>query len=169
VRGRPGRQRRNPRRDGSGGRLGRLLHIDSLGRNFLDATALEVRTGHPVRSEYKKPGKPDVLPLPDAIIVAPASFNTINKWAAGISDTLALGWITEAIGKGLPIATIPAVNGAQAKNPAWGRSVETLRAAGVDVLHGEGVYPAHAPGEGAQYLHLIPWHLSLTTINARTR
>jgi len=71
--------------------------------------------------------------------------------------------------QGTPIATIPAVNGAQAKHPAWGRSVETLRAAGVDVLHGEGVYPAHAPGEGAQYLHLIPWHLSLTTINARTR
>ncbi len=130
---------------------------------------LEVRTGHPVRSEYKKPGEPDVLPPPDAIIVAPASFNTINKWAAGISDTLALGLITEAIGEGLPIATIPAVNGAQAKHPAWERSVETLRAAGVEVLHGEGVYPAHPPGQGAQYLHLFPWHLVLTTIKARTR
>jgi phosphopantothenoylcysteine synthetase/decarboxylase len=137
-------------------------------RNFVDATALEVRTGHPVRGEYKKPGEPDVLPPPDAIIVAPASFNTINKWAAGISATLALGLITEAIGKGLPIVTIPAVNGAQAKHPAWQRSVEILLAAGVEVLHGEEVYPMHPPGQGPQHLHLFPWHLALTTINSRT-
>ena len=31
-----------------------------------------------------------MLPEPDAIIVAPATFNTINKWAAGIADTLRL-------------------------------------------------------------------------------
>jgi phosphopantothenoylcysteine synthetase/decarboxylase len=117
-------------------------------RSFVDAAKLEVQTGHPVRSEYKKPDEPDVLPPPDAIIVAPASFNTINKWAAGISDTLALGLITEAIGKGIPLVTVPAVNAAQVKHPAWDGSVATLRSAGVQVLHGEGVYPAHPPGEG---------------------
>jgi hypothetical protein len=38
-----------------------------------------------------------VRPLPpaDAIAVAPATYNTINKWAAGISDTLALGILCE--------------------------------------------------------------------------
>ncbi len=137
--------------------------------NFVDTTALEASTGHPVRSEYKKPDEPDVLPPPDAIIVAPASFNTVNKWAAGISDTLALGLITEAIGKGLPIVIIPAVNGAQAKHPAWEKSVETVRAAGVGVMHGEGAYPAHPLGEGAQYVHLFPWHLALITINSLTQ
>jgi Flavoprotein len=40
-----------------------------------------------------------VVVSPDAIIVAPATFNTINKWAVGISDTLALGLLTEAIGR----------------------------------------------------------------------
>lgn len=133
-------------------------------RNFVDLAALERRTGHPVRSDYKRPDEPDVLPPPDAIIVAPASFNTINKWAAGISDTLALGLVTEAIGKGLPLATIPAINAAQARHPAWERSVATLRAAGVRVLHGEDVYPVHPPGEGAQYLHLFPWQRALTAV-----
>ncbi len=33
-------------------------------RNFVDATALEVRTGHPVRTEYKKPGEPTSCPCP---------------------------------------------------------------------------------------------------------
>ena len=30
-------------------------------------------------------------PPPTALLVGPATFNTINKWAAGIADTLALG------------------------------------------------------------------------------
>jgi phosphopantothenoylcysteine decarboxylase len=111
-------------------------------RNFVDMAALESLTSHPVRSEYRKPDEPDVLPPPDAIIVARASFNTINKWASGISDTLALGLVTEAIGNGLPIVTIPAINAAQAKHPAWEQSVATLHVAGVRVLHGGGVYPS---------------------------
>ena len=134
-------------------------------RNFVDVERLESLTGHPVRSEYKKPDEPDVLPPPDAIVVAPASFNTTNKWAAGISDTLALGLITEAIGKGLPIATIPAINAAQARHPAWQRSIDVLKAAGVRVLHGQGVYEIHPPGEGEQYLHLFPWQLALRAVS----
>jgi flavoprotein len=54
-----------------------------------------------------------VLPPPDAIVVAPATFNTINKWAAGISDTLVLGLLTEAIGKRLPVVALPFVNAAR--------------------------------------------------------
>jgi phosphopantothenoylcysteine decarboxylase len=38
------------------------------------------------------PGERDVLPKSDAIIVAPATFNTVNK-AAGIADTLALEFV----------------------------------------------------------------------------
>jgi phosphopantothenoylcysteine synthetase/decarboxylase len=47
---------------------------------FLDAPALMKLTGHPVRSDYKDPGDTDSLPPPDAVIVAPATVNTINKW-----------------------------------------------------------------------------------------
>ena len=39
---------------------------------FLDAPNLAGLTGHPVRSEYKQPDEPDVLPPPDAMVVAPA-------------------------------------------------------------------------------------------------
>jgi hypothetical protein len=46
---------------------------------FLDASRLEELTRHAVRSEYKRPEEPDVLPPPDALVVAPATFNTINK------------------------------------------------------------------------------------------
>jgi Flavoprotein len=128
-------------------------------RSFIDSAALEVATGHPVRSEYKQPDEADVLPPPDAIVVAPATFNTINKSAAGISDTLALGLLTEAIGKRLPIVALPFINAAQA-------SVDRLRAAGVQLLYGPDVLELHEPGTGSQRVGLFPWRLTLEAVGA---
>jgi phosphopantothenoylcysteine synthetase/decarboxylase len=87
-----------------------------------------------VRSQYKHPDEPDVLPPPDAFVVAPATFNTINKWAQGISDTLALGLLNEAIGLGLPIAAAPWPNAALARHPVFRRSIATLAGWGVRVI-----------------------------------
>jgi hypothetical protein len=131
---------------------------------FIDPNAMEELTGHPVRSEYKHPDQPDVLPASDAIIVAPATCNTINKWAAGISDTLALGLITEGIGKRLPLVALPFTNRAQAAHPAFERSIAELRAWGVIVLYGSEVYELHEPGEGGRQLHRYPWHLALEAV-----
>lgn len=136
------------------------------GRRFADVAALEKATGHPVRSDYKDPGEPDVLPAPDAIIVAPATVNTINKWAAGICDTLALGILVEAIGKRLPMVALPFTNRAHAAHPAFTDNIGKLRSWGVTVLFGPEVYPLHEPGTGSRYLHLFPW---TTAIQAITR
>ncbi len=54
---------------------------------WVDLPALQQTTGHPVRSEPRGPQEPKSLPRPDAIIVAPATFNTINQWAAGVHFT----------------------------------------------------------------------------------
>jgi phosphopantothenoylcysteine synthetase/decarboxylase len=136
------------------------------GRSFIDQAALEAATGHPVRSEYKQPEQPDVLPPPDAIVVAPATFNTINKWAAGISDTLALGLLTEAIGKRLPLVALPFINAAQAEHPAFQASIDRLRAAGVQLLYGPDVLELHEPGTGSQRVGLFPWRLTLEALRA---
>jgi phosphopantothenoylcysteine synthetase/decarboxylase len=114
--------------------------------SFIDRPALEAQTGHPVRSDYKDPDLPD----PAAMAVCPATFNTINKWAQGISDTLALGLITEATGMGLPLVAAPALNSAQAAHPAFEQSVATLRAAGVTVLYGPGIYEPGPPRTGGR-------------------
>jgi phosphopantothenoylcysteine synthetase/decarboxylase len=136
------------------------------GRNFIDPAALEAATGHPIRSEYKQPDAADVLPPPDAIVVAPATFNTINKWAAGISDTLALGLLTEAIGKRLPVVALPFINAAQAEHPAFQVSVDRLRAAGVQLLYGPDVLELHEPGAGSQRVGQFPWQLTLEALDA---
>lgn len=136
--------------------------VTPQGRKFVDQAALEAQTGHPVRHDYKQPDEPDVLPDPDAMVVCPATFNTINKWAAGISDTLALGLITEAIGMDIPLVAAPALNSAQAVHPAFERSVAELRAAGVKVLYGPGVYEPAPPRTGGRP---YPWRRVLETLN----
>jgi hypothetical protein len=123
---------------------------------WIDRTALAQQTGYAVRSDYKHPGEPDVLPQPDAIVVAPATFNTINKWAAGICDTLALGLVCEAIGWGVPVVALPYLNAAQAAHPAFAESVQRLRQAGVRILFGVDVLPLHQPRQATGE---FPWQL----------
>ena len=134
---------------------------------FLDLPVLERLTGHPVRSDYKSPGEPDVLPSPDAVIVAPATVNTINKWSAGICDTLPLGILVEGIGKKLPMIVLPFTNSAHAAHPAFGESIARLRSWGVGVLYGHDVYPFHAPGTGGEFIESFPWHLALEALKQR--
>src|SRR6266851_2792254 len=83
--------------------------VTPQGTKFVDVPLLEQLTGHPVRSEYKRPEEPDVLPRADAIVVFPATFNTLNKWTLGISDTLALGLLCECMGLESPVLAIPCV------------------------------------------------------------
>jgi phosphopantothenoylcysteine decarboxylase len=56
--------------------------------------------------------------------------NTINKWAAGICDTLALGILVEAIGKRLPIVAVPSSNRGHAAHPAFAENLAKLRSCG---------------------------------------
>lgn len=129
--------------------------------DFIDPEALETLTGRPVRSEYRKPGQPR-SPQADAIIVAPASYNTINKWANGISDTYALGILAEAPGLNIPTVVLPFVNSALANRHAFQRSVTQLREEGVQILLGPGEFEPHAPGTGGTRLEAYPWELALT-------
>jgi flavoprotein len=48
------------------------------------------------------PDEPNELPAADAVIVAPATFNTVNKWATGIADTFVVGLLCELMGFGIP-------------------------------------------------------------------
>jgi phosphopantothenoylcysteine synthetase/decarboxylase len=130
---------------------------------FLDVGVLEAQTEHPIRSDYQR--KDDdadrSLPHADAIIVAPATYNTINKWAHGISDNYALGILAEALGLGIAVVVLPFVNAALAAHPAFRRSVSELREAGVTIVHGPGELEPHRPGTGGRQRDSFPWHLAL--------
>ncbi|WP_433361325.1 flavoprotein [Streptosporangium sp. CA-115845] len=125
------------------------------GTKFVDTTRLAQLTGYPVRSDYKRPEEPDVLPPADAMAVVPATFNTMNKWAQGISDTLALGLLNEALGLGLPLVAVPWPNIALARHPAFANSLALLREWGVRVIFDVERLPA--PNSGEPGAATFPW------------
>lgn len=123
---------------------------------------LERLTGHPVRSEYKLPGEPDVWPKADVIAVAPATFNTVNAWALGLTHDFVVGVVAEGIGKGIPMVAMPCVNAAYVQHRQFERSVAELREMGVNVLYGDGGFVPNQPGQGKPKEY--PWQLVLDAV-----
>ncbi|MGH3815451.1 MAG: flavoprotein [Pseudonocardiaceae bacterium] len=74
--------------------------------HFLDVPALTELTGHPVRTTYRT-SDDEALPRADAIIVAPVTYNTINKWATGVADNYVLNQLAELTGLGAHIVVLP--------------------------------------------------------------
>jgi hypothetical protein len=109
---------------------------------WVDAADLADRTGLPVRSQPRHPDDPKGLPTASAVLAVPATFNTINKWAAGISDTFALGVLNEALGLPIPVIASPYAKPALTTHPAYHRSLQTLRDAGVHLTGNEALRPA---------------------------
>lgn len=123
-----------------------------------DIGALERASGFPVRSDYKRPADPDVLPVADAFLVSPLTFNSLNKWAAGISDTLAMGLLNEALGTPAPVSAVPWVNAPLAAHPAARASIERLAGAGVNFTSGFGHPSTRVPGpDGRTGRPVYPW------------
>jgi flavoprotein len=141
------------------------LATPSAVQHFIDLAALEASTGHVVRTGQQRAGQPG-LPDADAVIVAPATYNTINKWAAGIADTYVLTQLAELTGLGVPIAVLPFVNTALAANRVFHHSVAELRASGVTVLFGNGGFVPHPPRTGGQVMDRYPWKLALEAVRA---
>jgi phosphopantothenoylcysteine synthetase/decarboxylase len=122
---------------------------------FFDAAEMEALTGSPVRSVHRKPGMPRSR-VPDAIVVAPATFNVLNQWALGVADSYALAVLAEQTGMAIPTVVLPAVSAPLASRPQFARSVKALRAEGVSVLLGPGgIGPVGADDDG------FPWELAL--------
>ena len=132
---------------------------------FLDVHALAEQCGSPVRSDYRSGGEPGGRSsATDAVIVAPGTYNSINKLATGINDTYALNVVAEAIGRGTPVVILAFVNAALAGRRPFQAAVESLRTEGVQVLLGPGAWQPHPPGAGNERLDDYPWHLALAVI-----
>ncbi|MGW0812208.1 flavoprotein [Streptomyces viridiviolaceus] len=129
---------------------------------FFDTAAVEARTGRPIRSAWRRPGDPRPFPPPDAVVVAPATFNTVNKWAAGMADTLALATLCEACGLGVPVVVLPCVADALTAHPAYRESLTRLR--GMGVRFGE-PYAGEAGEDGGR--PAFAWERALDLLDGR--
>lgn len=127
-------------------------------RNFINTPRLERITGYPVRSEYRHPDTTDNSPEPDAIIAFPVTFNTMNKWASGVADTLALSILCAHLGMGTPIIAIPCVPEISlARHPAFPRSIAMLQEYGVHVIYEPDTYPP---------MNNVPWDVMLQRVSS---
>lgn len=132
------------------------------GTKFVDTTVLEKLSGFPVRSTYQQVDDPDVHPMADCFLAAPVTFNSLNRWADGHSDTLALGLLNEALGLGKPIIAVPWINTALAAHPAIPGNVARLRDAGVKLILDHGLLPE--PRSGVAGSIKFPWDAALDAL-----
>ena len=110
-----------------------------------EAARIEATTGFPVRGPSRLPWEPRTHPAQlDAIVVAPATFNSTAKIALGLADNQALTVVTESLTT-VPVVLFPLINAAHAEHPAWPSHVAALRAAGVDLIEGPEVWALHPP------------------------
>jgi len=98
---------------------------------------------------------------PDAIIIAPATFNTINKLAKGISDNSVLDVLQPRIAK-FPTVILPFVNKAYARRQPYIDSLRDLRKEGVSILE---IQP-HEEGMGDEEVDHFPWDAGLDKIDS---
>lgn len=102
------------------------------GAELLDVARVSDLIEFPPRLDYAKTSPP--WPPADLVLVAPATINSVDKFAAGIADSVALGLLTECFGADLPVVIAPNVNPALARHPRFRQSIEELRDWGVHVL-----------------------------------
>lgn len=139
-------------------------------RAFIDEPFIEQVASTPVRWDYngRPNGSPRAVGRPDALLVAPATFNSVNKIAAGIADNYALTTIAEQIGQGTPTLIVPFVNTAFAARRPFRQSVEMLRAEGIGVYFGpEHGWEPHPPGTGAAKQENFPWQQAFTLLTSQ--
>lgn len=117
---------------------------------------LEQVTCLPVRSRPRLPGEVSGHPKISLYAAVPASANTVAKLALGIGDNQALTTLCENIGTSTPMIVFPRVNAAHARQPSWGQHLQALRAAEVQLVYGDDVWPLHEPREAPSDREL-PW------------
>jgi phosphopantothenoylcysteine synthetase/decarboxylase len=134
--------------------VGTIVFATPAAARFLDRGALEDATGYPVNSEHRPPTEPRrPRPAADALVIAPATANTVCKLAAGISDTYALDIASENIGLGVPVILAPYVNDVLARRAPYRRALELLRGEGTVVHELE----PHRPETGPAAAAAFPW------------
>jgi phosphopantothenoylcysteine synthetase/decarboxylase len=101
---------------------------------WVDDAAVERVTGSRALVGQRRPGEPQRLTDPAHVLVCPATFNTLNKLAAGIADSYAHSFLAEHLASGTPMTVVPMVSTRLWPHPAREATVRTLTAAGVTFL-----------------------------------
>lgn len=116
---------------------------------FIDRPLLTQITGHAVLIDEDEFAS---LPPCDVLIVVPATFNTLKKWAQGVIDNGALKLLYAGLQSNWPTLVVPRATPELAQDPAFGESVQWLRDRGVHVLYEPEIYP---PNNAVPWVHVF--------------
>lgn len=104
-----------------------------MGRELCDSSLSEFSIpGNTIVEGYSKQG--ESLPLEDLVLVAPCTFNTLNKLSRGVADTYPLTITATAIGSKRPVVIAPAMNRALWEHPVTSESLQRLQQWGCKVV-----------------------------------
>ncbi|GAB2903625.1 bifunctional phosphopantothenoylcysteine decarboxylase/phosphopantothenate--cysteine ligase CoaBC [Uliginosibacterium flavum] len=120
-------------------KAGARVHVvmTENGARFVTPTTFQALSGNPVWTDAWDDRRPnnmshiDLTRAADALLIAPATANTLAKIAHGIADDL-LSTLTLA--RDCPLLVAPAMNKQMWSNPATQRNVAQLRADGVSII-----------------------------------
>lgn len=122
---------------------------------FVSALTFEALSGNPVTTEIWSDSNAmehiELAKWADAIIVAPATANTIAKYAQGIADDVVTTLLLAAgpPDTGKPVIVAPAMNTSMWEHPATQANLATLRGWGVRVTEtAEGLLACRTTGAG---------------------
>ena len=123
-----------------------------LAKEFITPLTMATLSKNPVPVEFFNPENGEwnshvsLGVWADALVVAPATANTLAKMAAGIADNLLL---TTCLSARSPVFVAPAMDVDMWRHPATQANLETLRGRGVGVIApGEGELASGLSGEG---------------------
>jgi phosphopantothenoylcysteine decarboxylase/phosphopantothenate--cysteine ligase len=126
--------------------------LTEAAERFVGAATFQALTGRPVLSDMwdlPEDGVVGHVSLgmgADAVVIAPATANTIARIAAGLSDDLLT---TTLLATTAPVLLAPAMNPAMLANPATQANLATLQTRGFTVMEpGEGRMAEHVSGKG---------------------
>ncbi|GAC1360901.1 MAG: flavoprotein [Ktedonobacteraceae bacterium] len=123
---------------------------------FIDQPLLQDLTNHAVEL-YSSPDSYLCSCTPAAVVVVPATFNTLKKWARGEADTFALQLLSRWDVSTIPILAVPRASKELAQEPAFFPSLALLKQRGVHILYEPDAYPPN---------NAVPWDTILTTLHA---
>lgn len=126
--------------------------LTEAAERFVGAATFQALTGRPVLGDMWSLPEDGVVGhvslglAADAVVVAPATANTIARIAAGLSDDLLT---TTLLATSAPVLLAPAMNPQMLAAPATRANLATLQARGYTVLEpGEGRMAEHVSGKG---------------------
>lgn len=107
--------------------------MSDMGRELCDSNLVDFRIeGNTLIHGYSKEG--EALPLEDLVLIAPCTFNTLNKMAGGVADTYPLTIAATAIGAGRYVVVAPAMNEALWYHPIIEESRKKLERWGCKII-----------------------------------